>query len=154
MFKHLSRQVTITFTPKLNEDIFEELPVLAQTGPMSVPIQCLIKRTVISTDPSTGRLDFGMVTRAEKGVKTLLIENRGALPTTFELEEQRGEEPREDSVLRWGFGLRYDEKARLAVSCQELWPRLLTDSGGASEFVFTVGRMSTLKIFATLRQTR
>jgi hypothetical protein len=99
MFKHRPRQVTVTFTPKLNEDIFEELPVLAQTGPMSVPIQCLIKRTVISTDPSTGRLDFGMVTRAEKGVRTLTIENRGALPTTFELE-QREEETRDDSNLR------------------------------------------------------
>lgn len=86
--------------PKLNEDIFEELPVLAATGPMSVPIRCLIKRTVISTDPSTNRLDFGIVTRAEKCVKSLTIENRGALPTTFELRELGREGTPGDSVLR------------------------------------------------------
>lgn len=84
---NLFAQVTITFTPKVHEDIFEDLPVLAATGPMSVPMQCLIKRTVISTDPPTNRLDFGMVTRAEKSVKALTIENRGTLPTTFELTE-------------------------------------------------------------------
>ncbi|GAQ85885.1 hypothetical protein KFL_002590130 [Klebsormidium nitens] len=97
----MSCEVTITFTPKVNEDIFEELPVLAATGPMSVPIRCLIKRTVIVTDPPTNRLDFGIVTRAEKCVKTLTIENRGSLPTAFELRELGPEGAPGDSVLSY-----------------------------------------------------
>jgi len=53
------RSVTleITFMPKLNEDIIEELSFLSSTGPFSVPIRCLTQKVTPSVSTDTIRFD-------------------------------------------------------------------------------------------------
>ena len=38
--------ITITFQPKVNEDIIDVLPALAQTGPFSIPLVCTTKKAL------------------------------------------------------------------------------------------------------------
>eukprot|EP00667_Euglena_gracilis_P000837 EG_transcript_837 len=77
--------VTVTFQPKLNEDIVSELPALAQTGPFSIPLVCLTKKVAIEVQPAGKRLDFGQVVLAESMTQTITVANRGALPTEFRI---------------------------------------------------------------------
>ncbi|KAH8059174.1 hypothetical protein JL722_5728 [Aureococcus anophagefferens] len=54
--------IDVTFTPQVDEDIFDELPLLAATGPFS----------------------FDNVVMGETSTFSLIIKNQGALPTKFE----------------------------------------------------------------------
>lgn len=40
--------LTITFRPKINQDIITQLPMMAETGPFSVPLECYTRKAVIS----------------------------------------------------------------------------------------------------------
>jgi hypothetical protein len=40
----LATEIMIRFIPKINEDIVSELPLLAATGPLAVPIECTTKK--------------------------------------------------------------------------------------------------------------
>eukprot|EP00668_Euglena_longa_P033563 GGOE01043148.1.p1 GENE.GGOE01043148.1~~GGOE01043148.1.p1 ORF type:complete len:1201 (-),score=427.59 GGOE01043148.1:199-3801(-) len=77
--------ITVTFQPKLNEDIVDELPALAQTGPFSIPLICLTKKVAIEVQPGGKRLDFGQVVLAESMTQTITVLNHGALPTEFRI---------------------------------------------------------------------
>ena len=72
----------ITFTPQVDEDIFGELPLLAATGPFSVPIECTTKKVVPSI--STKHVQFDHVVMGETATFSLVVKNAGALPTTYE----------------------------------------------------------------------
>eukprot|EP00736_Rhodelphis_marinus_P006839 Rmarinus@m.22284 len=76
-------EVTVIFEALRNEDIVTVLPCLAQTGPFSVPLRCLTKKTQISIDPEV--VDAGVVTLGESRSKHITIRNDGALPTDFRL---------------------------------------------------------------------
>ncbi|KAH8098961.1 hypothetical protein JL720_1934 [Aureococcus anophagefferens] len=74
--------IDVTFTPQVDEDIFDELPLLAATGPFSVPIVCTKKKVVPSiSDP---HVQFDNVVMGETSTFSLIIKNQGALPTKFE----------------------------------------------------------------------
>jgi len=40
----MSCAIEVAFAPKLNQDIFSKLRVLTETGPLDIPLTCLIKR--------------------------------------------------------------------------------------------------------------
>ena len=46
-----SAPLTLHFEPKLDEDIEFELPLLTQTGPMSLPVRALCKKVVLHFYP-------------------------------------------------------------------------------------------------------
>lgn len=41
-------ELNVTFSPKINEDLFGEVKFLAQTGPFSIPLQCTTKKVDVS----------------------------------------------------------------------------------------------------------
>eukprot|EP00750_Incisomonas_marina_P000297 INCI10223.1.p1 GENE.INCI10223.1~~INCI10223.1.p1 ORF type:complete len:1773 (-),score=361.95 INCI10223.1:537-5855(-) len=73
----------ITFHPKTQLDIHSELPLLAQTGPFSIPIICLAKKAKPVLDSHSVFLED--VITAESETRVLTLENRGALDTDFEI---------------------------------------------------------------------
>lgn len=59
----LSTTITITFTPQLNQDIVGVFPILAETGPIDIPIECTCKKALISSQNTL--IDFGPVIYGE-----------------------------------------------------------------------------------------
>eukprot|EP00742_Colponemidia_sp_Colp-10_P008825 GILJ01009584.1.p1 GENE.GILJ01009584.1~~GILJ01009584.1.p1 ORF type:complete len:1812 (-),score=327.15 GILJ01009584.1:58-4746(-) len=94
--------LTITFMPKLNQDINTFLPLLCQTGPVNIPLQCKIKRSVVSVSTSVtpwttvsnglAVIDFGAVILGESGKKYLKFKNDGALLTDFRIVDREVDE--------------------------------------------------------------
>ncbi|KAK3273031.1 hypothetical protein CYMTET_18711, partial [Cymbomonas tetramitiformis] len=80
--------LTITFEPKVNEDIETVVPLLAQTGPIMLPLRCRVKRRVVSLHP-TRHINFGAVTLGESGRGVLTLVNDGALPASFRVEPRQ-----------------------------------------------------------------
>lgn len=52
--------LTVTFDPRLNQDIDTHIPCVAETGPFVIPLKARIKRRVISVHPNSG-VYFGQV---------------------------------------------------------------------------------------------
>jgi hypothetical protein len=71
----------LTFSPKVATDISAELPLLTQTGMMSLPIRCAPKKVLVAV--AAPALYFCSVVLAESAEIALTITNRGALPTRF-----------------------------------------------------------------------
>lgn len=40
--------VYVNFEPKMNEDISTHIPIITQTGPITIPVRCLRKRATLS----------------------------------------------------------------------------------------------------------
>ena len=86
----MSCQLTIHYSPKVNEDIHSEIRFLAKTGEFSVPLIATTKKVAISVEPAlvkgVGRVvDFDSVVVAETATKVITIRNSGALATRFSL---------------------------------------------------------------------
>ncbi|DBA92223.1 hypothetical protein WJX77_001787 [Trebouxia sp. C0004] len=82
----LTCQITIMFTPKVNEDIQSNIPLLSQTGPIGIPVSCLIKRAVLSVMPQELSVGPpGGVVLGEQGQAAFTILNEGALQVQFEI---------------------------------------------------------------------
>jgi hypothetical protein len=89
--------ITITFDPKVNKDIYSELPFLASTGPFSVPLICTTKKSVpsvVNARPNGLPADapnirplipFENVVLGDYQVFDLIVRNDGALQSEFEL---------------------------------------------------------------------
>lgn len=76
--------VSVTFKPRTNEDLFTIIPCLAESGPFEIPVQCLIKRAILTLEPSY--LDFdgkGGVLLAESATQSITITNDGALDANY-----------------------------------------------------------------------
>ena len=74
----LTLPMSITFIPRQNVDIRSSLQLLAQTGPVSIPLLCTTKKALpIVRQPV---LDLGDVTLGEQNSGHFVIENEGALP--------------------------------------------------------------------------
>jgi hypothetical protein len=77
----MSCYIDIEFTPKVNKDIFTEMRFHTQTGPVEIPVKCLIKRCaprVVTTE-----IDFGNVVMGQKLFMPIKINNTQAIPTRF-----------------------------------------------------------------------
>ncbi|DBA95272.1 TPA: Cilia- and flagella-associated protein 74 [Trebouxia sp. C0006] len=82
----LTCQITIIFTPKVNEDIQSSIPLLSETGPIGIPVSCLIKRAVLTVMPQELSVGpSGGVVLGEQGQATFTILNEGALQVQFEI---------------------------------------------------------------------
>ncbi|DBA68488.1 TPA: Cilia- and flagella-associated protein 74 [Trebouxia sp. C0005] len=82
----LTCQITIMFTPKVNEDIQSSIPLLSETGPIGIPVSCLIKRAVLTVMPQELLVGpSGGVVLGEHGQAAFTILNEGALQVQFEI---------------------------------------------------------------------
>ena len=79
----VSAPLTVTFTPKVNEDIDSAITFHTATGPMTVPLKATTRKANIALPVST--IDFGFVVMGEERVLPIVIHNGGALecPLTF-----------------------------------------------------------------------
>jgi hypothetical protein len=76
----LSTTIQISFTPRLSKDtdITSHLPILAETGPINIPIVCTCKKALLDVD--TPVVDLGKVIYGERNTVKLKLSNAGALP--------------------------------------------------------------------------
>ncbi len=78
-----SLSTPVVFIPRLNEDIDDVIPLLAETGPISIPLICETKKCKVGVNHSV--LDFGRITLGESKTQTLKITNDGAIDTNYQL---------------------------------------------------------------------
>lgn len=77
----VSCPLEIKFFPKVNKDIFSYVNFYTETGPVAVPLRCLIKRCAPRiVNP---HLDFDTSVIGEISTQSIKIENSQALPTAF-----------------------------------------------------------------------
>jgi hypothetical protein len=79
----VSCPLEVEFTPQVNKDIFTTLKFFTETGPIEVPLVCLIKRCaprVLTTE-----IDFGSVVIGEKQFVPVHITNSQAISTDFRI---------------------------------------------------------------------
>lgn len=82
----VSCPLDIVFVPKTNKDIFTNLRFLTETGPVEIPIHCLIKRCApVILNPD---VDFGNVVIGQIVTIPLKIKNTEALPSSFTVERR------------------------------------------------------------------
>lgn len=83
----MSCRIEIVFVPQVNKDIMDHLSFLTETGPVDIPLHCLIQRCaprVLDT-----RLDFQEMIVGQKALLTVKMENTQALFSRFTIEEVR-----------------------------------------------------------------
>ncbi len=87
----LSTQIKITFTPELNQDINGVLPLLAETGPIDIPLVCTCKKALVAlANPEQAHVDFGSVIFGEQCLRQIKLKNEGALPTKVYVKTSDG----------------------------------------------------------------
>lgn len=77
--------IEIEFAPAINKDIDTNLKLLTQTGPVYIPLKCLIKRCAPRI-PSTV-VDFGTVIRGQKISQRITITNTEAIGSNYTIAE-------------------------------------------------------------------
>ena len=85
----ISCKIKIKFTPDVNKDIDTNLPILAQTGLINIPIRCSYKKAIVTVQGPA--IDFGDVIYGEQGIVDLVLKNEGALDTLYYVKNQRGD---------------------------------------------------------------
>lgn len=65
--------------PQLNEDIFSEFTIKAETGFISYPIVCTSRKTIVRC--ANPVVDFGRIIFGEAKKARLSIKNEGSLPS-------------------------------------------------------------------------
>lgn len=80
----VSCPLEIIFVPKTNKDIFTQLKFLTETGPVNVPIHCLIKRCApIVLNP---KVDFDTVVIGQINIIPLKMKNTEALASSITIQ--------------------------------------------------------------------
>ena len=74
-------EILVTFAPMINENLEGTIDFLSQTGPVSLPVKCSVKRCDLSLD--TNQVNFGTEVIGENLKRTFTLVNKGALPTEF-----------------------------------------------------------------------
>lgn len=85
----LSTTIQITFLPQLNQDINSYLPLLAETGPINIPLICTCKKALLEVPEPI--IDFGDVIFGEQASVNLKVKNNGALPAQIYIKTSRGD---------------------------------------------------------------
>ncbi|KNC52844.1 uncharacterized protein AMSG_12223 [Thecamonas trahens ATCC 50062] len=80
----LSTELTVTFSPKVDEDLTTLLQIQSKTGVLGVPIAAKTRKCDVALESKI--LDFGSVVIGESSTLKLTIINSGAVPTEFELD--------------------------------------------------------------------
>lgn len=84
----MSCRIYIKFAPEINADIKTHLPILAETGPVYIPIHCTYKKAIVKALNPV--LDFGDVTFGEDKTLNIQLENFGALETLLKIKDISG----------------------------------------------------------------
>ena len=71
----------IKFTPLVDMDVDGSVNFLTQTGPLEVPVECQMKKCLVSLDCE--RLDLGCICKGEKIRRSVVLKNKGIIPTDF-----------------------------------------------------------------------
>ena len=90
--------LVVTFQPKQLQDLKGSITILAETGPVSIPIECTTKKA--ETSVSSEEITLTPVMIGEASTSQMSISNLGAIPVTWNLtvqeiasvEEETGEE--------------------------------------------------------------
>ncbi|KAM8927645.1 cilia- and flagella-associated protein 74 [Pelodytes ibericus] len=77
----MSCEMTLLFTPMINEDLEGEVTFLAQTGAFSLPVKCTTKKCELALEKEC--IDFGTQVVGERVTQIISLINRGALGTKF-----------------------------------------------------------------------
>eukprot|EP00597_Dinobryon_sp_UTEXLB2267_P012124 CAMPEP_0170113434 /NCGR_PEP_ID=MMETSP0020_2-20130122/9888_1 /TAXON_ID=98059 /ORGANISM="Dinobryon sp., Strain UTEXLB2267" /LENGTH=1783 /DNA_ID=CAMNT_0010339793 /DNA_START=13 /DNA_END=5360 /DNA_ORIENTATION=- len=102
----VSCSIEIVFTPQINKDILTAIRLLTETGPVEVPLKCLIKRCAPRIVQPV--IDFGRIIVGQKLSNSLKIKNSQALSTEFiilpfeenKLEVATGDDSIEQNVIK------------------------------------------------------
>jgi hypothetical protein len=76
-----TNSLTVIFKPKVNQDIVTELPLLAETGPFTIPLLCVTCKSVISVGPTL--LELGAVVLGDSATHQVTITNEGSRAVPF-----------------------------------------------------------------------
>jgi hypothetical protein len=98
----MSCQITIKFIPQINQDIFDAFPLLSETGPINIPIECTYKKAIVTIEETT--IDFDKVIFGEQGTKVLKLVNSGALATDVYIKNLKGANLAAKSVSTSSYG--------------------------------------------------
>ncbi|MEW5303719.1 MAG: hypothetical protein WDW36_006383 [Sanguina aurantia] len=98
----VSGEVTLTFTPKANEDIETQVNLLGESGPFVIPVRCLSKKALMGVSSAEVGFGAGGVTLGESTVRNLVLSNRGALEVEYRLEGEDEAAVQETTVTRDG----------------------------------------------------
>lgn len=90
----MSCSLDITFKPQLNKDIHTFVRLLTETGPVDIPLECLIKRCAPKIVDTV--IDFQELIVGQKVTMPVKIVNTQALSTRFRVEEVIVEENESD----------------------------------------------------------
>ena len=88
--------LTLTFTPKVNEDIDSEITLLTSTGPMTIPLKARTKKCKIAIPDKDPPTDFGAVVMGEERTLPLAIHNGGALACPLKITVLHATQPEAD----------------------------------------------------------
>ena len=75
----ITNDIKFKFFPKINEDIFSEFTIQAETGNISFPILCTSRKTILCCEDPL--VDFGRIIFGESKKARLVIRNEGSLPS-------------------------------------------------------------------------
>jgi hypothetical protein len=79
----LQCEFSVTFEPKINEDLDGEIQFMATNGPFTVPILCTTKKCDVAVNMTT--INFSTIVIAEVLNKKIELTNKGALGTNYKL---------------------------------------------------------------------
>lgn len=87
----------ITFSPQVRADIFTSIRFLTETGPVEVPLKCLIKRCAPRI--TTTEIDFGRMIMGQKAVLPVKVTNSQAIGTDFYVARDEAPQQDDESAL-------------------------------------------------------
>jgi len=136
----VSCSIEIVFTPQLRQDIFTNIRFLTETGPIEVPLKCLIKRCAPRI--TTTEIDFGKMVLGQKALLPVKITNSQALGTTFTIARYGADE--ESVAAAAASAMAAIEEAQGGSTSRQLSPRPGTEGvGGPSNSQKTSPRLSS-----------
>ena len=126
----MTANFTVTFRPRDNTDIITSIPILSETGPMVVPLECYTKKVKLSLSAEV--VDFGPapVTLGNSLNRWLKISNDGALDVTYSIRVTGGIPERRTSIRK---GLVLDSSDRDAMTLAEEMQVFMDEAHGVLE---------------------
>ncbi|GMH41393.1 hypothetical protein BSKO_09303 [Bryopsis sp. KO-2023] len=79
----MTSDVMVKFTPQVEKDLDTCIPLMSDSGPISIPVVCRTKKAVLELSSET--IDFGAVTLGEGFQKSLTLKNHGCLDVALDV---------------------------------------------------------------------
>jgi len=110
----VSCPITVTFTPLVRQDIITSIKFLTETGPVDVPLRCLIKRCAPRV--FNPELDFGNMVMGQRATQLLTITNSEALSTALVVSRVEPEDSSSASPRSPRVSPRAEAEAKAAIT--------------------------------------